>query len=157
MIRFGTSGWRGIIAEDFTFATVRAVARAIADHLLSGRGSRVPGPGSIDPELATRDSELAVVVGYDTRFLSEAFAAACVRVLAAAGIRSHLVGRPTPTPVLALAVRALGAAGAINITASHNPPEWNGLKFSAANGGPALPEVTRAVELFRGLPTLGQA
>ncbi len=144
MIHFGTSGWRGIIAEDFTFAGVRAVARAIADHLLSPE-SRVPGPASPGSALATRDSEPAVVVDYDTRFLSEAFAAECVKVLAAAGVRSHLVERPTPTPVLAHAVRTLGAAGGINITASHNPPEWNGLKFSGASGGPALSEVTDGI------------
>ncbi len=144
MITFGTSGWRGIIAEDFTFAGVRAVARAIAEHLL-GPASRVPGPGSPDSGPATRDPRPEVVVGYDTRFQSEAFAAECVKVLAAAGLRSHLVGRPTPTPVLAHAIRALGAAGGINITASHNPPEWNGLKYSAETGGPALPAATDAI------------
>jgi phosphomannomutase len=144
VIRFGTSGWRGILAEDFTFSAVRAVARAIADHLLIP-GSRAPGPGPSDPGLGTRDSGLAVVVGYDTRFQSETFGAECAGVLAAAGIRCHLTGRPTPTPVLAHAVRALGAAGAINITAGHNPPEWNGLKFSGAAGGPALPAAADAI------------
>ena len=137
MISFGTSGWRGIIAEDFTFATVRAVARAIADHLLSPE-SRVAGAGSPDPRPV-------VVVGYDTRFQSEAFAAECAKVLCAAGVRCRLAERPTPTPVLAHAVRALGATGAVNITASHNPPEWNGLKFSGASGGPARPAATDAI------------
>ena len=144
VIRFGTSGWRGIIAEDFTFAGVRAAARAIADHLL-GLGAGGRGSDTLNREPGTENREPAVAVGYDTRFLSEAFATECVKILAAAGIRSHLVERPTPTPVLAHAVRTLGAAGGINITASHNPPEWNGLKFSGASGGPALPEVTDAI------------
>jgi phosphoglucomutase len=129
-IKFGTSGWRGIIAEDFTFAAVRAVSHAIADYIADqGAGAR----------------ERGVVVGYDTRFLSEAFAAEAARVLAARSIRAFLCGRDTPTPVIAYEILRRGTAGGIIVTASHNPPEYNGIKFSAAWGGPALPEATKQI------------
>lgn len=122
-IRFGTSGWRDIIAENFTFANVRLVARAIAEYLLAEGADR--------PQ---------VVVGYDTRFLSEAFAAEAAAVLAAHGVRVWLTDRDAPTPVIAYEVICRGAAGGLNITASHNPPEYNGLKFSGPSGGPVLPQ-----------------
>jgi len=128
-IKFGTSGWRGVIADDFTFARVRAVTQAIADHL-GAQGLKDKG----------------VIVGYDTRFLSERFAAESVRVLAANGIRSFLSNRDSPTPAVAFEIIRRKAAGGINFTASHNPPEYNGLKFSAAWGGPALPETTKDIE-----------
>src|SRR5574337_546711 len=124
-IRFGTSGWRDIIAENFTFASVRLVARASAEQLLIG--------GTAQPE---------VVVGYDTRFLSEDFAAEAAVVLAAYDVRVWLTNRDVPTPVVAYEVIRRGAAGGLNITASHNPPEYNGLKFSGPSGGPVLPAVT---------------
>src|SRR5574337_1613891 len=128
-IRFGTSGWRDIIADNFTFANVRLVARAIAEQLLIG--------GAAQPE---------VVVGYDTRFLSEDFAAEAATVLAACGVRVWLTDRDVPTPVVAYEVSRRGAAGGLNITASHNPPEYNGLKFSGPTGGPVLPTVTDRIE-----------
>src|SRR5574341_1110971 len=128
-IHFGTSGWRDIIAENFTFANVRLVTRAIAEYLLSqGR------------------PESGVVVGYDTRFLSEAFAAQAAAVLAAHGVRVWLTDRDVPTPVVAYEVIRRGAAGGLNITASHNPPEYNGLNLSGPSGGPVLPAVTDRIE-----------
>src|SRR5512137_1290152 len=128
-IKFGTSGWRGVIADEFTFARVRAVTLAIADHL-TAEGLKDKG----------------VIVGYDTRFLSERFALEAARVLAACGIHSYLSGRDVPTPVVAYEIIRRKAAGGINFTASHNPPEYNGLKFSPAWGGPALPETTKDIE-----------
>jgi phosphomannomutase len=128
-IRFGTSGWRARIAETFTFGNLRRLTAAVAGHLVEAGQA---GQG--------------VVVGYDTRFLSEAFAAAAAETLAAAGIPSWLSVRDVPTPVVAHAVTDRRAAAGITITASHNPAEDNGLKLSGPNGGPALPEVTRAIE-----------
>ena len=131
IIAFGTSGWRGIIAEDFTFAGVRAVTRAIGEYVLAdGLGAARQG----------------VVVGYDTRFLSDAFAHQAATVLAAQGIRAFLTDRDTPTPVVAYEILRRGTAGGIIVTASHNPPEYNGIKFSASWGGPALPAVTRQIQ-----------
>ena len=131
MIKFGTSGWRGVIAEDFTFTGVRAVSRAIAEYV-KDQGPEAPSQG--------------VVIGYDTRFLSEAFAAQAARVLAAQGVRALLCVRDTPTPVVAYEILRRRAAGGIIVTASHNPPEYNGIKFSAAWGGPALPAATKQIE-----------
>ncbi|MGC7846382.1 phosphoglucomutase/phosphomannomutase family protein [Desulforudis sp. 1088] len=128
-IAFGTDGWRSIIAEDFTFANVRIVAAAVADYL-EGRGL---GPRGI-------------VVGYDNRFLSEHFAAAAAGVFLARGMPVMLGVRSMPTPVTAFAVTRYRAAGAVMLTASHNPPEYNGIKFIPEYGGPALPEVTRQIE-----------
>jgi len=128
-IRFGTSGWRDVIADTFTFANVRLVTRAIAEYLLA--------EGADHPQ---------VVVGYDTRFLSEAFAAEAAAVLAAHGIRVWLTDRDTPTPVIAYEVIRRGAAGGLNITASHNPPEYNGLKFSGPSGGSVPIAVTDRIE-----------
>jgi alpha-D-glucose phosphate-specific phosphoglucomutase len=128
-IKFGTSGWRGIIAEDFTFANARLVCQAIADHLkAAGTASR------------------GVVIGYDTRFLSESFAAAAAEVMAGNAIPSYFTGRDCPTPVVSFAIREGNRAGGINITASHNPPEYNGVKFSPASGGPAPETVTKPIE-----------
>ena len=130
-IKFGTSGWRGIIAEDFTFAGVRAVSQAIGEYV-TAEESGAKGRG--------------LVVGYDTRFLSEAFAAEAAKTLAAQGIRVFLTDRDTPTPVVAYEIIRRHAAGGIIVTASHNPPQYNGVKFSAAWGGPALPSVTKQIE-----------
>ncbi|MBU4231816.1 MAG: phosphoglucomutase/phosphomannomutase family protein [Desulfobacterales bacterium] len=128
-IKFGTSGWRGILAEDFTFPNARLVCQAIADYLQQ-EGLAHQG----------------VVIGYDTRFQSEAFAATAAEVMAGNGITSHLTTRDCPTPVVSYAIQAGKRAGGINITASHNPPEYNGLKFSPATGGPAPSTVTNAIE-----------
>lgn len=128
-IKFGTSGWRGIIAEDFTFDRVRAAVAAIADYVRRK-----------SPRNAT------LVVGYDTRFLSEEFAAETVRELAERRVASLLCRQPTPTPTIAFEIRRRKTAGGINFTASHNPAEYNGLKFSTPDGAPALPEVTQEIE-----------
>jgi phosphoglucomutase len=129
MIKFGTSGWRGIIGEDFTFANVRIASQGIANYL---KKSKQKGSG--------------VVVAYDTRFLSEKFASEAARILAFNGIQAFLCNRDVPTPCVSFETVRRKAMGAINFTASHNPPEYNGLKYSTANGAPALPEVTRQIE-----------
>ena len=129
MIRFGTSGWRGVIAEEFTFANVRRVAAAIA-RVLNDRGGARRG----------------VFVGYDTRFMSDRFAREAASVLAAHGIPVALSPAPVPTPAIACAVVDRRCAGGVNITASHNPPEYGGLKFSTPDGAPAPPELTREIE-----------
>lgn len=128
-IRFGTSGWRARIADQFTFDNVRRLTQAVAGHLVeAGEGGK------------------GVVVGYDTRFLSERFAEAAAEVLAGNGLPVFLSTRDVPTPVVAHAVLDRGAAGGVNITASHNPGEDNGVKVSGSHGGPILPEVARAIE-----------
>ncbi len=128
-IKFGTDGWRAVIAEDFTFSNVRLVAQAIAQYMeeagLEKRG---------------------LVIGYDNRFLSERFAAAVAEVMAGNMIPAWLAVAATPTPVTAYAIRELEAGGAVMITASHNPPEYNGIKFIPAYAGPAVPEITEAIE-----------
>jgi phosphoglucomutase len=128
-IKFGTSGWRGILAEDFTFANARLVCQAVADYLKQ--------EGLADK---------GVIVAYDTRFLSETFAAAAAEVMAGNGIPAFYTTRDTPTPVVSFAIRKAQRGGGINITASHNPAEWNGIKFSPAQGGPAPTPVTSAIE-----------
>ncbi|HEX8173110.1 MAG TPA: phosphoglucomutase/phosphomannomutase family protein [Thermoanaerobaculia bacterium] len=129
MIKFGTSGWRGVIGEDFTFEQVRIATQGIANHL---KRSGQQGSG--------------VIVGYDTRFLSEKFASEAAKVLAFNGIKAFLCTRDVPTPCVSFEIMRRRAMGAINFTASHNPPEYNGLKFSTADGAPAMPEVTRQIE-----------
>ena len=131
MIAFGPSGWRGIIAEDFTFTAVRAVSQAIGEHIRSQ-----------DHDAGER----GVVIGYDTRFLSEAFAAQVARVLAAQGVKALLCGRDTPTPAVASEILRRRAAGGVIITAGGDPPEYNGMKFSAGWGGPALPRAAREIQ-----------
>ena len=128
-ITFGTSGWRGILCEDFIFENVKIVTQAIADNVkASGEGDK------------------GIIVGYDSRFMGESFAREAARVLCGAGIRTFLCVRDTPTPVIAFEILRRGTAGAINFTASHNPPEYNGIKFSPSSGGPALPETTNDIE-----------
>ena len=128
-IRFGTDGWRAVIAEDYTFEHVRAVAQATAGWLRR-----------------TGQARSGVVVGYDTRFLSDAFANATAEVLAANGIAVALASRAAPTPALSHAVLARGAAAGVVITASHNPARWNGFKVKQASGNSAPPEVTTEIE-----------
>jgi len=136
-IKFGTSGWRGLIARDFTFDNVRLVTQGIADYLTARLRE--------EASTAARRPPL-VLVGHDTRFLGREFALAAAEVLAANGLQPRLCNRDTPTPVLAHAVRSRRALGALNLTASHNPFEYQGLKFSTPNGAPAPPEVTRQIE-----------
>jgi phosphoglucomutase len=128
-LKFGTSGWRAILAEQFTFDNSRRVVAAIADHLLE-KGTASQG----------------VIVASDTRFLGERFRRDAAAVLASKGVPVRLATRDLATPVLAFEIRRLGAAGGINFTASHNPPEYQGLKFSTSDGAPALPEVTKEIE-----------
>ena len=129
-IKFGTSGWRGIIARDFTFDNVRLATQGIAEYL-----SKAPNPKS-----------KLVILGHDTRFLGREFSLAAAEVLAGNGLAPLLCNRDTPTPVIAHTIRARKALGGINMTASHNPAEYQGLKFSTSNGAPATPEVTKQIE-----------
>ena len=127
-IKFGTSGWRAIIAEDFTFANVRLASAAIGEHVRS----RNPKP--------------ALIVAHDTRFFAEEFARTAAEILREHGVHVLLCQNPTPTPAIAYDIRRRKVDGAINFTASHNPADYQGLKFSGPDGGPALPEVTRDIE-----------
>jgi alpha-D-glucose phosphate-specific phosphoglucomutase len=131
-IKFGTSGWRAVIADKFTFANVRRAAQGIAGYVKAHHSSKKTPP--------------LVVIGHDTRFNSREFATAAAKILAASGIKVLLTDRDTPTPVISYQVINRKADGAINITASHNPPEYNGLKFSPYHGGPAATEVTGEIE-----------
>ena len=128
-IRFGTDGWRGVIAEDFTFDNVRICAQALAGYL---KEANIASKG--------------MIVGYDTRFASEHFAAAVAEVFAGNSIKTYLCQKPTPTPVVSYNVVARGAAGAVVITASHNPAIWNGFKIKTAQGTSAPPEATAEIE-----------
>ncbi len=128
-IKFGTSGWRAVMAEEFTFANVRRAVGGIARYVASQKpkGARV-------------------IVGRDPRFLGETFCSMAAEILAAQGITPLVVAEPAPTPAFAHAVIQNQADGVINFTASHNPPEYNGIKFSTPDGCPALPEVTKKIE-----------
>ena len=134
-VKFGTDGWRGVIADDFTFANVRLAAAAIAGYVL-----------------ANEDPAKGVCVGFDTRFGSPAFAQAAAEVLAGAGIPVRLADRITPTPALSYAVKQLGAAGGVMITSSHNPAQWNGVKYKAAYGGSGSPSIMAEIESMLGKP-----
>jgi len=127
-IKFGTSGWRGLIADDFTFANVRLAVTAIAEHVKA------------------KAAKPTILVGYDTRFYSEEFSALAVSILGQHGIRALLCDTFTPTPAIAYEIQRAKLDGAINFTASHNPAQYHGLKFSSADAGPALPEITKDVE-----------
>lgn len=129
VIKFGTDGWRAVMCEDFTVPRVRMVARAIAEYI-NAHG------------LAAR----GLVIGYDTRFFSERFAAACAEEAVAMGVKVYMPERPMPTPLTAFAIKARHAAGAIMITASHNPSEYNGIKFIPEYAGPASKEITDEIE-----------
>ena len=129
-IEFGTDGWRAVISEDFTFANVRRVAQAIAKWVHESAAGTRP----------------AMVVGFDTRFLSDRYAIEVARVLAGNGIRVHLTRADAPTPVVSFAVTHLGASGGVMITASHNPPRYNGIKLKTASGGSASDADCRRVE-----------
>ena len=128
-IKFGTDGWRAVIAEDYTFENVRLCAQAIAEYLGdTGLGRQ------------------GLVVGYDTRFASEDFAAAVAEVAAANGVRVYLCDRAAPTPVVTYAVQTHNAGGAVIITASHNPWRWNGLKYRVELAAAASPDVLADIE-----------
>jgi len=140
MIKFGTSGWRGLIARDFTFENVRLATQAIAEYLNAQLQTPNPNPAN----KSTRSN--VVIIGYDTRFLGREFSLAAAEVLAAGGLIPWQTNRDAPTPVIAHSIRSRRAAAGINMTASHNPAEYQGLKFSTSNGAPAAPEVTRQIE-----------
>jgi phosphoglucomutase len=127
-IKFGTSGWRGLIADEFTFPNVRLAVRAIAEHVTAKRKNPT------------------ILVAYDTRFYSEEFSWLAVEILQEYGIRTLLCDTFTPTPAVAYEIQRAHLDGAINFTASHNPAQYHGLKFSGPDAGPALPEVTKDIE-----------
>src|ERR1700704_539617 len=127
-IKFGTSGWRGVIADDFTFANVRLAVTAIAEHV----NSKAKSP--------------TILVGYDPRFYSEEFSQLAVDILNHHGIRPRLGNTFPPPPAIAFEIMRRKLDGAVNFTASHNPAQYHGLKFSSADAGPALPEVTKDIE-----------
>ena len=136
-IKFGTAGWRALIARDFTFANVRLAAQAVADYLKAELA---------DPKSPIHGRAPLIFLCYDCRFLGKEFALATAEVFTGNGLRPVLFDRDTPTPVLAYTIRKRKAIGGINITASHNPPEYSGFKFSTADGAGAPPEVTRVIE-----------
>jgi len=131
VVKFGTDGWRGIIADDFTYANVRVAARAIALYVIEHE-----------------DAKAGVCVGYDTRFGSRSFAKVVAEVLAGAGIPVFLADKFTPTPELSFAVRERKAAGGVMITSSHNPAEWNGVKYKASYGGAGSPGIIKSIESY---------
>ena len=129
VVKFGTDGWRGIIADDFTYENVRVAARAIALYVLKHENAAA-----------------GVCIGWDTRFASQAFAKVVAEVLSETGIPVALSGKITPTPELSFAVRERGAAGGVMITSSHNPAQWNGVKYKASYGGAGSPSIIAAIE-----------
>jgi alpha-D-glucose phosphate-specific phosphoglucomutase len=136
-IHFGTDGWRAVIADTFTFPNLRMVAQAIADTVRSDLNGQEHTNGS--PH---------IVVGFDTRFLSDRFALEVARVLAANGLNVQLAEADSPTPAISYAVKDMGALGGVMITASHNPPRYNGVKLKAAYGGSASNEQCHRVEIY---------
>ena len=134
-IKFGTDGWRGVIADDFTFANVRSATAAIANYVL-----------------ANEDASKGICIGYDTRFGSPAFARTVAEVAASAGIPVRIASTITPTPALSYAVRESNAAGGIMITSSHNPYQWNGVKYKAGYGGSGSPSIMTKIESYLGQP-----
>ncbi|MFZ0481740.1 MAG: phosphoglucomutase/phosphomannomutase family protein, partial [Terriglobales bacterium] len=138
-IKFGTDGWRGLIADDFTFENIRRVAGAIASYVVKNE-----------------DAAKGVIIGYDTRFLSGRAAHIVAEVVAGAGVPVLLSNDYVPTPAVSYNVKKLGAAGGVMVTSSHNPWNWNGVKFKAKFGGSATPAIMRIIEeeLARGaMPT----
>lgn len=131
MIKFGTDGWRGIISEEYTFNNVRLVSEAIADYVLD-----------------RNEPDKGIVIGYDARFLSRQYAEDCAAVIAEKGVKVWLSDSLLPTPALTWQVKDRQAAGGVMITASHNPPEYNGLKFKASYGGSASPEIVADIEKY---------
>jgi phosphoglucomutase len=176
-LHFGTSGWRAVIAEEFTFDNVRRVVNAIAQHVsargdynviasapsanLDEKGARgnldvkfnneiaasaFPGKSGGRPPRNDKKTSRPVIVGYDTRFLSPELAQMTAEIASSYGIPVLLSKDPVPTPVISFQITHRKAAGSINFTASHNPAQYNGIKFNMANGAPASPEVTHEIE-----------
>ena len=130
-IHFGTSGWRAVIADEFTFAAVGRVTEAICSQFAN-------------------ETDRPMIVAHDTRFLGEIFAAECAEIVVGQGFEALVCNGPTPTPTVSHAIRSKGAICGINFTASHNPPEYSGMKLSTADGAPALPAVTTKIEELLG-------
>jgi phosphomannomutase len=139
-IRFGTDGWRAVIAQDYTFANLERVAQAFADYVLQ---QNAEAPVNVKQQAALQP---LIIVGYDCRFLSERFAARAAEIFAGNNLRVALFDASMPTPIISWTVREQQAAGGVVITASHNPPDFNGFKIKASWGGSAAPETTREVE-----------
>ncbi|MEG9434662.1 phosphoglucomutase/phosphomannomutase family protein [Edaphobacter sp. HDX4] len=131
VVKFGTDGWRGIIADDFTYANVRVAASAIANYVREHE-----------------DAKAGVCIGWDTRFGSRSFAYVVAAVLSKSGIPVLIANAITPTPALSYAVRERKAAGGVMITSSHNPAEWNGVKYKASYGGSGKPLIMTAIESY---------
>ncbi len=131
-IRFGTSGWRAIIADEFTYQNVRLVTEAICSYL----------------KRESSGGKQTLILGHDSRFMGESFCQVAADIAKRKGFRVLLCAGPTPTPTISHAIRTEKAVGGINFTASHNPPEYQGIKFSTADGAPALPEITKQIESF---------
>lgn len=129
-IRFGTSGWRAIIADEFTYKNVAIVTEAICSYLKKNSES----------------NNQTLIIGHDSRFMGESFSQVAAQIAERKGFRVLLCESPTPTPTISHAIRHQEAVGGINFTASHNPPEYQGIKFSTADGAPALPEITKQIE-----------
>ena len=128
-IKFGTDGWRGVIADDFTFANARIVGQAVARYVVR-----------------CEDARKGVIVGYDHRFASDGIAVTVAEVLSSSSIPVWLTDKPCPTPAVSLLVRQRAAAGGLMITASHNPYQWNGIKYKASYGSSALPSIVAQIE-----------
>jgi alpha-D-glucose phosphate-specific phosphoglucomutase len=140
-ISFGTDGWRAVISDTFTFHNLRMVAQAIADAVSSDHWNRSTINGDeVDPQ--------KMIVGFDTRFLSDRYATDVARVFAANGFTVHLTQADTPTPAISNAIKHLKAIAGVVITASHNAPRYNGIKLKASYGGAASPEQSRRVEVY---------
>jgi phosphomannomutase len=140
VVKFGTDGWRGIIADDFTYANVRVAAAAIANYAL-----------------AHENAAAGICIAYDTRFGSHSFATVVAEVLSRAGIPVVMAAEITPTPALSYAVRERKAAGGVMITSSHNPAEWNGVKYKASYGGSGKPSIMASIESYLGKPLVQAA
>ena len=148
-IAFGTDGWRGIIGDEFTFANVRRVVRGISEFL------KWPGRKELDiykkkPKASYscpyRSPQAGIVIGYDTRFMSRRFAEIAAEIFVSNNIPVYLSSTPSSSPSISIAIDELKTAGALIITGSHNPPEYNGIKFKAEYGGSGTPEIMQAIE-----------
>src|SRR6516165_952136 len=128
-IKFGTDGWRGVIADDFTFANAQTVTKAISRYVVR-----------------EEDARKGVIVGYDHRYASDWVAKRIAEVLSSAGTPVLLADRPCPAPAVSYLVRSRGAAGGLVVTASHNPYHWNGIKYKASYGSSALPSIIAQIE-----------
>jgi len=147
MIKFGTDGWRDVIADGFTFKNVRDVAQALSDYLTGSKlGTEDESRKLEDSQVSKTEQGPKLVVGHDTRFLSDKFAREVALVAAANGIEVFLTDSFAPTPAVSFSTVDIGADGAVLITASHNPSQYNGFKFKASYGGSAPPEITKKIE-----------